>query len=128
MDKGGKCERVKSIPAGATCYVLTSPWVVLRHNEVQEPLSRGKLWISSKGRPCVDFHFWREHIGGCRKDGLGAGDRRQGQWVRSLLSPSEGWWGLEPGSRWWEYAERERCTVCDSGETMVVVEGVLRRH
>lgn len=90
VGKGGKCERVKSIPAGAPCCVLTSPQVVLRHNEVQEPLSRGKLWISSKGRPCLDFHFWREHIGGCRKDGLGAGDRGQGQWVRSLLSPSEG--------------------------------------
>lgn len=45
VGKGGRCGRVKNIPAGAPCCVLTSPQVILRHGEVQEPLSRGKLRI-----------------------------------------------------------------------------------
>lgn len=45
VGKGGRCGRVKNIPAGAPCCVLTSPQVILRHSEVQEPLSRGKLRI-----------------------------------------------------------------------------------
>jgi len=54
VGKGGRCGRVKNIPARASCCVLTSPQVIpiLRHSEVQEPLSRGKLRIFFSPSSC----------------------------------------------------------------------------
>lgn len=49
---------------GPVLCFITSPWVILMHSDGQGPLR-----LLRKRTTCLDFHFWREHISGCRKDG-----------------------------------------------------------
>lgn len=96
--------------------------------DVEEPLSHGTLVILSKEMTGLDDHFRREHIGGCVPDGLEAGREEAGQWVRSLLSPSERRQKREFEFQQLEHMERGKCVICDSGKAEVMAKGIPRRH
>ena len=70
----------------------------------------------------MDFHFWREHIGGCRTDGLEIGRQEAGTGVQVSDDRTQAW-VIMVG-----YTERERWVIYDGSDTKVVVEGAPGRR